>query len=165
MADEPKEDREQDYVIETCVPRDLTAAEIATCVAIVSKGEAVRPKSMERELPLAGVLAVVRKGRQIVGVGAIKRVRARYAETIANRSGESFPADTPELGYVALDPRHRGNHLSPRIVAALLAKHRGPLFATTDCDRMKSGLSKAGFVRKGGEWEGGRDRLSLWLKH
>jgi hypothetical protein len=65
---ERAEDERQDYVVATCLAADLTTPELAACVAIVSKGEAVSLKSVERELPLAAALAVVRKGNQIMGV-------------------------------------------------------------------------------------------------
>jgi RimJ/RimL family protein N-acetyltransferase len=97
-------------------------------------------------------------------LGAIKRIRRGYASAIGERSGIEFPSGTPELGYVAVDEKHRGNRLSPRIVAELLKKNAAPLFATTDNDRMKNTLEKAGFRRQGREWDGKRGRLSLWLK-
>lgn len=165
MGEKLENERGQEYVVQGCVPENLDHAEMAACIAMVKKGEAVDPQSAARELARASLLAVVRKGRQVVGVGAIKRPRPGYAtEKIAKPSGHAFPADTPELGYVAVDPEHRGKHLSPKIVAALLAEHQGPLFATTDCERMKTVLSKAGFLHKGDEWMGKRGQLSLWLK-
>ena len=159
-----QDERERDYVVEACVPEHLIETEMAACIAIVKEGEAVDPEAAEQELARAGLLAVARKAGQVVGVGAIKRPRPGYAAKIAKRSRHVFPPDTPELGYVAVDPAHRGNHLSSKIVAALLAEHEGPLFATTDCARMKTALSKAGFLHKGNEWKGKRGQLSLWLK-
>lgn len=163
---EKLEDRgQEDYVVERCVPEHLDDAETAACIAIVRKGEAVGPESAKLGLARARLLAVVRKGGQVVGVGAIKHPRPDYtAKKVAKPSGHAFPADTPELGYVAVDPAHRGNHLSSKIVAVLLGEYPGPLFATTDCERMKTVLSKAGFVQKGHEWKGRRGQLSLWLK-
>lgn len=163
--DEKREvEGEQGYVVQACAPKHLDKGEMAACIAIVKEGEAVDPESAEQELAMAGLLAVVRKGRQVVGVGAIKRPRPGYAAKITKRSGQVFPPDTPELGYVAVDPEHRGNHLSSKIVAALLAEHRGPLFAATDSERMKTVNSKAGFLQKGDAWKGKRGQLSLWLK-
>jgi hypothetical protein len=124
----------------------------------------VDPDSAAAELPRAVAVAVARRGDEIVGVGAIKRVRTDYAARRADLSGAPFNPDTPELGYVAVDGNHRSKGLSGRIVAALLSKHNGPLFATTDNQYMKSTLTTAGFVQKGCEWKGGRGTLSLWLK-
>ena len=166
MDEKAEDEGEQSCVVQGCVPEHLVAAEMAACVAIVREGKAVGAEAAARGLPRARLLGVVRKGRQVVGVGAIKRPRPGYdaAKKVAKRSGHEFPADPPELGYVAVDPEHRGNHLSPKIVAALLAERQGPLFATTDCKRMKTVISKAGFVHKGNEWKGNRGQLSLWLK-
>jgi hypothetical protein len=164
MNETPEDEEQRDYVVQGCVPQDLDEAEMAACVAIVRDGHAVDPKSAERELARAPGLVVLRKDKQVVGVGAIKGARADYAAKIAKRSRQTFPVDTPELGYVSVHTEHQGNHLSPKIVSALLAGRRGALFATTDSERMKSVLSKAGFVRKDREWQGKRGQLSLWMK-
>jgi hypothetical protein len=51
--------------------------DFAGCLAIIKSGGAVNAEYAERELPLAGVIAVVRKDGQIVAVGAIKANSAR----------------------------------------------------------------------------------------
>jgi len=99
-------------------------------------------------------------GPRIVGVGAIKPVRRGYAARVSRKSGEKFPPETPELGYVAVDKVHRDNHLSYRIVEALLSRQTGRLFATTDAIGMKKALARYEFETKGAEWEGERGMLS-----
>jgi hypothetical protein len=152
------------YEIKNCFPRELTAADLAACVAVIKNGDAVDPDSAAAELPRANLLVIARWGDQVVGVGAIKRARPSYAARIADHSKVAFKPDTPELGYVAIDGNHQGRRLSHRLVAALISKHESPLFATTDSEYMKKTLAKAGFVQKGHEWEGKRSRLSLWIK-
>ncbi|MBF8266998.1 MAG: hypothetical protein HW388_506 [Dehalococcoidia bacterium] len=164
MADKPKDGGTGVYEVAACTPGELSKADLAACLAIIRDGGAVDPESAAAEIPKGRVLVVVRSGRDVVGVGAIKRVRRTYASGVAGHSGEPFPPDTPELGYVAVDPNHRGKGLAPCIVAALLSKHTGGLFATTDNCRMKRTLAKAGFVQRGAEWDGQRGRLSLWIK-
>ncbi len=85
MAENSKDNPSQDDDVRSCSPSDLSEAELATCVAIIKNGDAVDPASAERELPLATALAIVRRGATIVGVGAIKRVRHKYAAEIAAR--------------------------------------------------------------------------------
>jgi hypothetical protein len=152
------------YVLTTCAPGDLTDADLKTCVSLVSHGGAVPRRFAEPGLRDARLLAVVRRGADIVAVGAIKRVRHDYAARRAKLSGFRFPTGTPELGYVARSPAHSGNGFAPRIVQALVSVHAGPLWATTDSAGMKDVLGKAGFLRKGSEWPGARGQLSLWLK-
>lgn len=154
----------QSGVVTTCAGADLNAADLAACVAIVSEGRAVNPASARDELPRSLLVAVVRAEDAIVGVGAIKRARPPYAKKRAKLAGQEFPPETPELGYVAVASAHRGQAWSSKIVDKLLAAHAGPLWATTDDERMKHLLQKAGFVRRGKEWDGKRGRLSLWLK-
>jgi len=152
------------YTLTTPAPKDLSPADLASCVAIIRTGDAVACESVQDELPRASVLAIVRKDQRIVGVGAIKRERRKYAANIANKSGVSFPPDTLELGYVAVLPEHRGHHLSHCIVKTLLNQHTTRLFATTYSDYMKSTLTRFGFVNKGKEWKGRKYILSFWDK-
>jgi RimJ/RimL family protein N-acetyltransferase len=134
--------------------------------AIITKGEAVDWESAKRELPLTTWVAVAFKGSEIVGVGAIKRERRKYAISVSARSGVKFPPETLELGYVAVDPEHQGRQLSSRIAALLVSQYKGRLFATTYHDRMKRTLARAGFVQKGNQWKSKneKDMLSFWEK-
>jgi len=151
------------YEITSCAPGMLSRQELSACLEIIGRGGAVNLASAAVELPLAAVVAVARLGEEIVGVGAIKRVRREYAVDKASRSGTVFSPETQELGYVAVVEKHRGEHLSCRIVAELMSKDVGQLFATTDSERMKKTLEGAGFAQKGHEWIGLRGKLSLWL--
>lgn len=153
------------YVVGCCSFDKLGTDERAACVDIVTVGGAVSPVHAAAELPLAPVTAIVKSGEEIVGVGAIKRARPGYAAGRAQRSGYAFDPDMNELGYVAVQEKHWGYGLSSRLVESLLAKHVGPLWATTDNDTMKKTLERAGFARKGHEWDGERGCLSLWIKN
>jgi predicted GNAT family N-acyltransferase len=151
------------YDVTTCVPADLSQSELGTCVTLVRDGGALEV-DCETRLRRATHLAVGRRGDAIVAVGAIKEVRPDYAKKVSGRSEVRFPSETLELGYVAVDKDHRGQHLSDRIVARLLSTAGGPLFATTDDAFMKRTLKKAGFAEKGQSWEGQRGILSLWWR-
>ena len=162
MNEETKGPAGADFVVERTSVDKLTEAEMAQCVAIVRAGKAIRKDYETQGLKETAVLAVVRQGGEIVGVGAIKKPRA-YTGTIATKAGYDFPVDTPELGYIAVSKG--GNDLSPRIVASLLDGHQGPLFATTSHPKIKSVLKAAGFEVKGNEYEGNSgSQLSLWTK-
>lgn len=161
------ENRTAEYEVTSHSPSDLADGDLGACIAIIQCGDAVDPESAGEELGRSEVIAIARKGANIVGVGAIKRLRTGYALTIASsrKSGSSFDPNTLELGYVAVDAQHRKRGLSHRIVAELLSKHQGRLFATTSNEGMKKTLDDAGFVRKGREWRGQKhNQLSLWIK-
>lgn len=155
----------EDFIAIAYPPADLSPSERADCVRIVQQGSAVNPKSAAYELPRAMLIAVLRAGTEIVGAGAIKRKRKKYALDIARQSQFPFDPERHELGYIAIDKKHRGKHLSHKILAALLSKYDQPLFATTDNKAMKSSLRGAEFKREGKEWRGNRGMLSLWLKN
>jgi hypothetical protein len=161
-----KEDLTDPYAVKGYAPAKLSGDQIKRCVKIIECGDAVDPASAARELPLGERVAIATIGAEIVGVGAIKRPRPKYAHDIAIDSGFAFSPDMPELGYVAVECDHRGRGLSHRLVAELLSKHAGPLFATTSSDSMKASLKRAGFAPKGHTWESKRTKaiLSLWIR-
>jgi hypothetical protein len=152
------------YEVTSPAPSKLGPAEIAACLAIIETGEAVDLISAKRELPRASAMAVAWKDKQIVGVGAIKRERREYAASIAEKTGVEFAPETPEMGYVAVAPEHRGHHLSDCLIKALLRQHKGRLFATTSSEYMKDALIRADFRTAGQEWKGKKSMLSLWLR-
>jgi len=164
MAEQAERGADKAYLASSCEPGALGEAETAACVVIVEAGGAVRRGSAARGIPRAKLLSIARRNGEIVGVGAIKQIRRSYAAKIASRSGVGFPPETPELGYVAVDPKHQGNGLSHRLTEELVAKHSGPLFATTWSDRMVATLKAAGFAQKGHEWPGQHAQLSFWWK-
>jgi GNAT superfamily N-acetyltransferase len=153
-----------DYLVGKVDAGELTTKVVSECIAVIKQGEAVDWQSAKRELPLATAVVIARKGSQIVGVGAIKRERRQYAADVSKKSGFKFPLETPELGYVAVEPEHQGRGLSLRITKLLLSGQKGPLFATTYNEWMMKTLEKVGFVRKGKEWRGRKRMLSLWYK-
>jgi hypothetical protein len=152
------------YTIHFCVPRNLSEVEMKQCVKTICEGGAVDREKATKNIPRARVLAVVRCGKTIVGLGAIKRIQRRHTSDVAERSGYPLDPATPELGYVVVRLKHRHKGLSGRILAALTKQHPGPLFATTDDPYMKKTLAGGGFVNKGQAWKGQRGTLSLWIR-
>lgn len=152
------------YEVAPIPAADLTGKELAACVAVIKKGQAVDWRSALKELPLATAVVIARKGTEIVGIGAVKRERQEYAAKISRNSGVEFPSETLELGYVAVDSDHQGHGLAHRITAALLSQYKGRLFATTYNKRMKRTLETGGFVKKGKGWKGRSQMLSFWEK-
>jgi hypothetical protein len=149
------------------VGNDLSPRELKACVVALEEGDAVDAKTAKRELPRAVVVAILLVGENVVGVGAIKQQRPLYAKRIAGAkcSGFSFDPTMHELGYVAVLKANRGGQSGP-IVDSLLRAFKGPLWATTFNDRMKSTLKHRGFMRQGKEWpsENGKQMVSLWIK-
>jgi hypothetical protein len=149
------------------VGKDLSPGEIKACVVVLKEGGAVNLKKAEMELPKAVRVVIVRVGADVVGVGAIKQQRPPCAKRIASAecSGFSFDPIMHELGYVAVLKANRGGQSGP-IVDSLLQTFKGPLWATTFNDRMKSTLEHRGFVQRGKEWlsKNGKYQVSLWIK-
>lgn len=162
-AQVPNKEKAGDYLVQTCAPKALSAAEIAVCIDILTTGDAVDVSSAKRDLPRAHLLATARILGQIVAVGSIKHERPWYAAKISRNSGVDFPCKTLELGYVAVHPDHGHKQLSQRLVKALLSQYEQRLFATTYSEYMKITLGRAGFVKKGKEWKSRKKQmLSFW---
>ena len=152
--------------IQCCAGISLSNEEREACISLIKEGGAVDPKNAEAELPLAKLVTIKRAGKNIVGVGAIKRCRPQYAYSIAEKSKFQFDPCSHEFGYVAIKESHRNQRLSHMITEKLLSKFQErPLFATTSNENMKRTLRKAGFVQRGEEWMGKKEQLSLWIKN
>ncbi len=156
----------QGYVLSDARWRDLDASQQQVVLQILEDGKAVGVASAKKELPNVTALVLLRHHETIVGVGTIKPERVWYAEDVqsAKKSGHSFDPKMLELGYVVIHHDHHNKGLSGDIASALLARHDGPLFATTDARAMKYTLGNRGFVQHGKEWKGKRGTLSLWLR-
>jgi hypothetical protein len=132
------------YSVTVASADERTPKNVTACLTILEDGKAIDIDTAKVELPLSPVVVLAKRDDAIVGVGAIKRGRPRYARDKASKSGVPFVENMPELGYVAVDEGHQGHGLSHKIVDALLASNNGTLFATTDRDRIKRVLRTQG---------------------
>lgn len=154
----------EDYDVQVCSPDHAMEPDLEACLEIIKAGAAVDPESAAKEIRRACFVAIARKGSVVVGTGAIKRHRPGYAKEKGQQAGVTLASDSLEVGYIAIAPSHQGRGLSKKIISTLLAARSGPLFATTDDERMKHTLARFGFVKQGIEWAGNRGKLSLWIK-
>jgi hypothetical protein len=67
------------YVVGVSSGSDLSEADRAACIDILSEGGAVNVQTAGWELSRASMVAMVRRDNVVVGVGAIKRERTSYA--------------------------------------------------------------------------------------
>ena len=154
------------YQVERCVPATLNDTDLDQCIALLSTGGALAAIPTKPHLRSANVVVLAKTEGDIVGLGVVKRVRPRYTADVCGegKSGFRFLPDTPELGYIVVDPTHQRKKLSYRLVAELVNSGNDRLFSTTDSLPMKKALAGAGFIQRGKEWPGQRGQLSLWFK-
>lgn len=81
-------------------------------------------------LPACTCLTLPGEGRIVAWLPG--KVSSRQnAERLRSRSGSTIPADTPELGYVVVEPDHLGQHLSTKVPCRILLEFEGEtVFAT-----------------------------------
>ena len=85
---------------------------------LIAEGGAVATMATAwRDFPRSIKVAVARKNSEVVGTSAIKPVRDRD-NRFAELAEFPFDHDTPELGCVVVDPRHRGKKLKSFIPIA-----------------------------------------------
>src|SRR3954447_17026910 len=137
MDETPKQPSAEVYTIGLCTVGDLSPAELARCVKLVAEGDALDEHYVKDGLPKARLVAVARRDGQIVGVGVIKGDNAAHARTVARQSKFAFAPETLELGYVSVDEDHKDQHLSTKLVEALVSRQSGPMYATTRSDRIR----------------------------
>jgi ribosomal protein S18 acetylase RimI-like enzyme len=155
--------------------------EFRSCLELIAEGEAVNTDSATEELRKGRFTGIAKIEGKYVGTGSIKRQRPIYAAGISRKSNYSFDPNLHELGYVAVDPSHRGKNIAQTVVEHLLFAFCKPtivasppspdkpipphsLFATTSNEGMKIILERMGFERRGTEWPSvNGDPLSLWL--
>jgi predicted GNAT family N-acyltransferase len=151
-------------------PSDCTAEALADFEKLVIEGGAVNPQGLAQRIRKASRLLFLRASDdQLVGVGALKRPRADYRNTVFADAQATAPADgyPVELGWVVVAKSYQGRRLSTRIVGELLpfAKNEN-IFATTRADkRVMSFASDYGFKINGKPYPSGHGYdLVLYLR-
>src|SRR5579863_3004315 len=113
---------QQEPTIELKQPtsRGCSDEEFTAFCDIVKKGKQVDPVGLKDRMRAAEVLAFLRYGNEIVGVGALKQQPAEYTDNIFKAAHSSHrSADFAlELGWVVV--LKKGNGYSHRVVAALV---------------------------------------------
>jgi hypothetical protein len=153
--------------LEVFLTGTLSQEDLDACVALIKEGGAITdPETAAESLPNCLFVVLQRDGKQIVGVGAIKGQRSRYAAGIARKAQFNFDQNMNELGYVVVKDSHQGTGLSKTITDKLLSLFQGkPLFATTSNERMRTSLGKRGFVQQGTSWPNRKNEpITLWIR-
>ena len=148
---------------------DLASKDQCAVAQLVVSGKAVAGTvdQLLARLKRTRYVALLREAStdRIVAAAAWKRPNATYRRESFAKAGTpitGFEAAS-ELGYVVVAPDMQGKRLSGRLIAAIAEKITEPTFATTDSNTMRNNLERSGFIRVGGEWQGKRAMLSLWI--
>lgn len=141
------------YRFEAFMPADCSAQGLEQFATLVASGGEVA-QGLQNRLKRALSLATLMYGESIVGTAAIKRPFATYRNKVFQSARSPLAATDfgHELGWIFIDPAHRGKgHTFPLIEAALVALEGGPAYATTRLDNepMHHVLQNLHFERSG----------------
>jgi predicted GNAT family N-acyltransferase len=140
---------------------------------LVIEADEVDPEGLERRVMRAERLIFLHNKKEVIGVAATKRPGKSRKESVFRKaqSTEDPTSFTFELGWIVVNERFRGQHLSRTLVEAALevaAGHR--IFATTRTDnlRMQKTIERYGFHAVGKPYptsrEGRKYDLTLFIK-
>lgn len=141
------------YKIEVKSPSKVTENELDRFAELVTDGGEVTNGLRER-LETASALGFLRYDGKIVGTAALKKPAPNYRKGVFEKAQSKQPISSYpyELGWVFLDPAHRGKmRMVPLIIAVMKRAKGSGVFATTRTsnDRMLHILTRQGFVRDG----------------
>lgn len=149
---------------------DLGREDQRAVAALVKEGGAI-PDSIEQILPRLARSHRVELLREpgtnrIVGAGVLKDPSTNYRCNKFAEAGVTLDGyeDAPELGYIVVAKDRERQGLGERLVRAVADPLTKGCFATTDDPTMFKKLARAGFSRRGQEWQGARGKLSLWTR-
>jgi GNAT superfamily N-acetyltransferase len=135
-------------------PSECTVAEREVFAALVLAGGQVFAAGLPDRIAGADRLAFHYRSGAVVGVGGLKNLPLSYRDGIFRQAGSSLrAADFPlELGWVFVEPAHRGTGISGHLVQALMegAGDRN-VYAISHSDNhpIHKSLERHGFVREG----------------
>lgn len=148
---------------------DLVSDDQFAVAELVVRGKAVAGTVDEilPRLKRTRCVALLREAStdRIVAAAAWKQPTATYRRETFAKAGTPITGFevAPELGYVVVAPDMQGRQLSGRLVIAIVEMITEPTFATTDSNTMRNNLERSGFTMFGGEWQGKKGMLSLWI--
>jgi predicted GNAT family N-acyltransferase len=138
-------------------PAACSEQELSRFRKIVVDARAVKAKGLSDRIKRAEATAFLTLGKEIIGVGALKRQHAHYISiNFANANAAATPKDFGlELGWIVVTEAHRGRKYSRQIVEGLMARAGDePVYATSlsSNEPMHRTLLKFGFAQDGGGW-------------
>lgn len=137
----------------------------AACAPIIAAGGAISNPQVD----CVRVLGTISLGGQVVGTGSIKQPSEAFVERVSNSSRVPLHG-LRELGYMAIEPPHRGKRYATGIAGLLLAAVPGDekIFSITTEENipMQKTLLRHGFVMQPHVWTGiVGGRWTMWLRN
>jgi GNAT superfamily N-acetyltransferase len=149
-------------------PSVFTAIQKQEFIDLVRLGDEIGELTLRTNVPRSRLLAFIRDGVTLLGVGALKIPQSSYRKKFFARTGVAISeADYPyELGYVFVAEASRGNGHAGQIVGACIeAEKEAGIFATTRADNkaMHRLLHRFGFNKAGKSYNGGHSSAEIGL--
>ncbi len=151
----------QEPIITLKPPGDCLRDDLDRFRQMVLEAGEVQEAGLDDRIGRAKILAFLRVGGAIVGVGSLKRPSREYSQGIFKSAHAKNVAHEfgLELGWVVVENAHRGHSYSRCVVEALVACANGhKIYATSVTTRiaMHKALTRCSFERDGVEWQSKR---------
>ena len=150
-------------------PRDCTEDERSEFERLLRQGEEVITNKLQERIKRAACLVFLRDDTdKLIGVGALKNPKPKYAtkQFRLAKSSERIDDYPYELGWIYIDPAHRGRGLSFAIASKALESANGKgVFATARVgnNAMRKTNNKLGFKCAGNPYGTARNNRSYDL--
>lgn len=151
----------QEPIITLKQPAECSRDDLGRFRQVVLDAGEVQAAGFDNRIARAKVLAFLRIGGTIIGVGALKRPGREYSQGVFKNARATKAADEfdLELGWVVIESSHRGHSYSRSVAEALVGYANGRrIYATSVTTRiaMHKALTGCGFERSGVEWQSTR---------
>ncbi len=142
-------------------PIACSQKELGDFCRLAQKGGEVQAEWLSELILQARMLAFLRIDGECVGVAGLKKPRPNYrCSVFANAKSKRAPEEfCYELGWVYIEPKHRGQrHSLPLVKNVLTHAADGKVYATSRKTQipMHRSLAKCGFTREGDRWQSSR---------
>jgi|SRR5258708_1714890 RimJ/RimL family protein N-acetyltransferase len=158
----------QETTITLKPPSDYSGEELDCFRDLVIAAGEVEEEGLQDRIRRAEVLAVLKQGGKIIGVGALKRQHPNHTARLFQKANAKSVANdfSLELGWVVIRTEYRGHKYSRPIVDALVAHAKGQrIYATSVStnEPMHKTLINYKFERDGSDWPSQRRKRTRLL--
>lgn len=146
----------------TYSPNECSHQQKLDFAALVKIGGEVNEITLPGLIEGALLLVMLFDNDQLIGTAAVKRPNDSYRKSVFKKAKVGSLADSYplELGWIVVDPNHRGQGYAGALIEKALNSQCGDIgiYATTKNDRIRALLTEFGFLLLGEPYQSSQNR-------